>query len=74
MTERCDALPPVNQGSTIMHATFNSHYNPLIRKLESIFALTDDERNALQQLPIQVCPLRPIRILCARATTPPGRA
>jgi len=29
-------------------------YYPLIRKLESIFTLTDDERKALQNLPMQV--------------------
>ncbi len=29
-------------------------YNPLIRKLESIFALTDEERQALENLPMQV--------------------
>jgi CRP-like cAMP-binding protein len=29
-------------------------YNPLIRKLDSVFALTDDERQALDSLPMQV--------------------
>jgi CRP-like cAMP-binding protein len=29
-------------------------YNPLIRKLESIFAITDEERQALENLPMQV--------------------
>jgi len=29
-------------------------YNPLIRKLESIFTLTEDERQALEPLPMQV--------------------
>jgi CRP-like cAMP-binding protein len=37
-----------------MHASFHSQDNPLIRKLESIFSLTDDERQALENLPMQV--------------------
>ncbi|KLK89912.1 Crp/Fnr family transcriptional regulator [Microvirga vignae] len=42
-----------------MAAPQNSHpdYSPLIRKLESIFALTDDERQALLDLPMQVAVL-----------------
>jgi CRP-like cAMP-binding protein len=35
-------------------ATFHPDYNPMIRKLESIFTLTDDERQALETLPMQV--------------------
>jgi CRP-like cAMP-binding protein len=34
--------------------TSHPEYNPLIRKLDSIFTLTDDERKALQNLPMQV--------------------
>jgi CRP-like cAMP-binding protein len=34
--------------------TLHPEYNPLILKLESIFTLTDDERKALQNLPMQV--------------------
>jgi hypothetical protein len=30
-----------------MQASFNSPDNPLIRKLDSIFTLTDDERKAV---------------------------
>jgi CRP-like cAMP-binding protein len=37
-----------------MHTSFRPDYNPLIRKLESVFALTDDERQALETLPMQV--------------------
>jgi CRP-like cAMP-binding protein len=37
-----------------MHASFHSQDNPMIRKLESIFTLTDDERQALENLPMQV--------------------
>jgi len=37
-----------------MHASFNSQDNPLIRKLESIFPLAEDERRALEELPMQV--------------------
>src|SRR5918995_4830620 len=48
------ALPPAHQGSVIMSSTFHPDYNPLIRKLDSIFTLTDDERQALENLPMQV--------------------
>jgi CRP-like cAMP-binding protein len=37
-----------------MTSTFHPGYNPLIRKLESVFTLTDDERQALETLPMQV--------------------
>ncbi len=36
----------------------NHKYNPLIRKLESIFTLTDDERQALEHLPMQITAIR----------------
>ena len=41
-----------------MPATFHPGYNPLIRKLESIFVLTDDERQALETLPMQVAAIK----------------
>jgi CRP-like cAMP-binding protein len=41
------------------HPDDNPEDNPLIRKLESIFALSDDERLALQSLTMQVQELRP---------------
>ncbi|WP_445502502.1 Crp/Fnr family transcriptional regulator [Microvirga sp. G4-2] len=37
-----------------MPSNFHPDHNPLIRKLESIFTLTNDERQALQSLPMQV--------------------
>jgi CRP-like cAMP-binding protein len=37
-----------------MHTSFHPDYNPLIRKLESIFTLVEDERRALETLPMQV--------------------
>jgi len=37
-----------------MSSTFHPDYNPLILKLDSIFTLTDDERKALANLPMQV--------------------
>jgi CRP-like cAMP-binding protein len=37
-----------------MSSPFHSDHNPLIRKLESVFTLTDDERQALETLPMQV--------------------
>ncbi len=33
-------------------------YNPMIRKLESIFTLTDDERQALETLPMQLVAIK----------------
>ncbi|WP_114189482.1 Crp/Fnr family transcriptional regulator [Microvirga aerophila] len=41
-----------------MHASFHYQDNPLIRKLESIFTLTDDERQALLDLPLQVVAIK----------------
>jgi CRP-like cAMP-binding protein len=41
-----------------VHASFQSDHNPLIRKLESIFTLNDDERQALSSLPMQVLALK----------------
>jgi CRP-like cAMP-binding protein len=38
----------------IVPSTFHPDDNPLIRKLESIFTLSDDERRALENLPMQV--------------------
>jgi CRP-like cAMP-binding protein len=37
-----------------MHASSHPDYNPLIHKLESVFTLTDAERQALETLPMQV--------------------
>ncbi|WP_338105646.1 Crp/Fnr family transcriptional regulator [Microvirga tunisiensis] len=42
-----------------MAVTFHPDYSPMIRKLESIFTLTDDERHALQKLSIQRVAIRP---------------
>lgn len=41
-----------------MTSTFHPGYNPLIRKLESVFTLTDDERQALETLPMQVAVIK----------------
>jgi CRP-like cAMP-binding protein len=41
-----------------MHALFNSSDNPLIRKMESIFTLTDDERQEISSLPMQVMAIK----------------
>jgi CRP-like cAMP-binding protein len=38
----------------IMHSPFHPDYNPMIRRLESIFTLTEDERQVLENLPMQV--------------------
>jgi CRP-like cAMP-binding protein len=37
-----------------MHVSLYPDYNPMIRKLESVLTLTDDERQALENLPMQV--------------------
>jgi CRP-like cAMP-binding protein len=41
-----------------MPSTFHPGYNPLIRKMESVFTLTDEERQALENLPMQVAVLK----------------
>ncbi|HZB61140.1 MAG TPA: Crp/Fnr family transcriptional regulator [Microvirga sp.] len=41
-----------------MQTSFESHENPLIRKLNSIFTITDDERQALLSLPMQLAVLK----------------
>jgi CRP-like cAMP-binding protein len=41
-----------------MSSPFHPGYNPLIRKLESVFTLADDERQALETLPMQVAVLK----------------
>ena len=42
-----------------MDAHANAAAQPLIRKLDSVFALSDDERQALMSLPMQVVKIRP---------------
>jgi CRP-like cAMP-binding protein len=41
-----------------MHASLHPDYNPMIRKLESVFTLTDDERQALANLPMQLAVIK----------------
>ena len=41
-----------------MTSTFHPSYNPLIRKRESIAPLSDEEKQALQELPVQVTVLK----------------
>jgi CRP-like cAMP-binding protein len=41
-----------------MHSPFHPDFNPMIRKLECVFTLTDDERHALQQLPMQLVAIK----------------
>ena len=41
-----------------MHSPFHPDHNPMIRRLESVFRLTDDERHALQKLPMQTVAIR----------------
>ncbi|WP_262299534.1 Crp/Fnr family transcriptional regulator [Microvirga sesbaniae] len=42
----------------MLPAPFPANHSPIIRKLESIFPLTDDERQALLELPIQVTAIK----------------
>ncbi|MFC1456127.1 Crp/Fnr family transcriptional regulator [Microvirga arabica] len=42
-----------------MHSPFHPGYNPMIRKLDSVFTLTDDERQALEKLPMQMQVIKP---------------
>nr|WP_201842915.1 Crp/Fnr family transcriptional regulator [Microvirga zambiensis] len=42
----------------MLPAPFPTDHHPLIRKLESIFSLTDDERQALLDLPMQVAVIK----------------
>ncbi|WP_315975057.1 hypothetical protein [Microvirga yunnanensis] len=57
-----------------MHSPSHPAYNPLIRKLESIFDLTDDERQALQDLPMQVSALKEDQDIVREGIVPPGVA
>ncbi|MBD2747103.1 Crp/Fnr family transcriptional regulator [Microvirga sp. BT688] len=41
-----------------MHSPFKLGYNPLIHKLGSIFTLTENERHALENLPMQVAVIK----------------
>jgi hypothetical protein len=41
-----------------MHSPVHPDFNPMIRRLESIFTLTDDERQVLAHLPMQVQVIR----------------
>jgi CRP-like cAMP-binding protein len=41
-----------------MQASFHPDYNPLIRKVDSVFTLTDDERQALETLPMQLAVIK----------------
>jgi CRP-like cAMP-binding protein len=51
-------LPPADIGSVILASSQNVHDNPLIRKLESVFTLTEDERQALETLPMQIAVIK----------------
>ena len=57
-----------------VHSQHSSQDNPMIRKLESIFTLTDDELKALEALPMQLAVIKEKQDMYARATVPPGPA
>jgi CRP-like cAMP-binding protein len=54
----------------ILATTFHPKYNPMIRKLESIFTLTDDERQALQTLPMQVVAIKADQAIVREGDSP----
>ena len=54
LTARGLVLPPVADGGTLLSVSSHSAAGPLIRKLESIITLSDEEREALTRLPMQV--------------------
>jgi CRP-like cAMP-binding protein len=54
----------------ILATAFHPKYNPMIRKLESIFTLTDDERHALQTLPMQVVAIKTDQAIVREGDSP----
>ncbi len=51
-------LPPAKRGSAILNTTHQFPTAILIRKLESILTLTDDERQTLETLPMQIVAIK----------------
>jgi hypothetical protein len=50
--------PACTSGERQIPSLFHPDDNPLIRKLESVFTLGDDERQALENLPMQLAALK----------------
>ena len=60
-------LPPKYKPGTILDAISSLNINPLIRRLDSIFILSDEERRAVASLPMQAADLRTDQdIVCER--------
>jgi hypothetical protein len=57
-----------------MDATHQFTTAILIRRLESIFTLTDDERQALETLPMQIVTLKENQDIVRVGIAPPGPA
>lgn len=53
-----------------MATAFRPKYNPMIRKLESIFTLSEDERHALQTLPMQVVAVKTDQAIVREGDSP----
>jgi hypothetical protein len=53
-----------------MHASFLSQDNPMIRKIESVFTLTDDERQALENLPMQLAVIKADQAIVREGDSP----
>jgi CRP-like cAMP-binding protein len=54
----------------ILATAFHPKYNPMIRKLESIFTLSEDERHALQTLPMQVVAIKTDQAIVREGDSP----
>jgi hypothetical protein len=54
--------------------SYTPNHNPLIRKLDSIFTLTDDERQALETLPMQIVVIKENQDIVREGDVPPGPA
>ena len=67
-------LPPERAKSAILAVPVHPDHNPLIRKLDSIFTLTDDERQALETLPMQVVVIKENQDIVREGDVPPGPA
>jgi CRP-like cAMP-binding protein len=52
------ALPPLRKESLILALTSQNHAGVLIRRLENIVSLSDDEKAAFESLPMQVMDIR----------------
>ena len=74
MADRCARSRLNKNRRAILANSLHPEYNPLIRKLDSIFTLTDDERQALETLPMQVVVIKENQDIVREGDVPPGPA